>query len=319
MPEIAPAGHGTLPNLFIVGQPKSGTSALFSFLKQHPEVSACQVKEPQYFCKDLQSQHFALSKTERTDENYLKLFEETPASYQMDGSTAYLYSQQAASEIRAFNPDAKIIVMLREPVDFLYTYHKQLLRNSCKFEDVTDFQTALSLESERRQGRKLPKGVFDKKFLWYSERVKYVEHLTRFEECFPPENILVIIYDDFRRDNAGVFQRVLRFLDLPEFNAEFSQVNQQVNVRNRRLKQFLDRTLFPLKTRIKRYAPRSLFVKLRSGYRSLVFKKGEIEKLDDNVRQQLKKHYYSQVALLSEKLGRDLLSEWGYDAPETGR
>ena len=316
MPDITPMSQTTRPNLFIVGQPKSGTSALFSFLKQHPQISPCQVKEPQYFCKDLQSQHFALSNTERTDENYLKLFDEVPAAYRMEGSTAYLYSQQAAAEIKAFNPDAKILVMLREPVDFLYTYHKQLLRNSCKFEDITDFQTALSLESERRQGRKLPKGVFDKKFLWYSERVKYVDHLARFEECFPKENILVIIYDDFRRDNAGVFQQVLKFLELPEWHAEFSQVNQQVNVRNRQMKQFLDRTLFPLKARIKRYAPRSLFVKLRSVYRSLVFKKGDIEPLDDTVRQQLKKQYYSQVALLSEKLGRNLLNEWGYEGQD---
>ena len=60
MPDITPMSQTTLPNLFIVGQPKSGTSALFSFLKQHPQISPCQVKEPQYFCKDLQSQQLRI-------------------------------------------------------------------------------------------------------------------------------------------------------------------------------------------------------------------------------------------------------------------
>ena len=307
-------GQTLKPNLFIVGQPKSGTSALFSFLKQHPAVSACTVKEPQFFCKDLKSQHFVLSKTERTLENYLALYEDTGTEYQMEGSTAYLYSGVAAEEIKAFNPDAKIIVMLREPVDFLYTYHKQLLRNSCKFEVVTDFVEALNLEPARREGKHLPTGVFDEKFLWYSERVKYVEHLARFEACFPPENIMVILYDDFRRDNAAMFSQVLGFLNLPEFSAEFAQVNKQVNVRNRALKQFLDRTLFPAKTFIRKHFPRSWFVNMRSAYRSLIFKQGEIEKLDDKTRQQLKPGYRDQVEALSRRLDRDLLKEWGYDA-----
>jgi hypothetical protein len=301
------------PNLFIVGQPKSGTSALFSFLRQHPDISASAVKEPQFFCKDLNSQYFHLSRVPRTIENYLMLFDNDGLPYHMEASTAYLYSEVAAQEIYNFNQQAKIIIMLREPVDFLYSYHRQLLRNSCKFETEANFMRALDLESERQQGKKIPKNVFDEKFLMYSKRVQYVDHLERFSRLFPASQIKIIIYDDFRENNLRSFGEVCKFLDIDDgFVPEIRTVNKQVQVRNRAFKQFMDKNLFPVKKFIKSTLDKNRFHKAREVYRSIIFSKKEIPVLSESEKVLLKRRYAHEVAALGKYLERDLVSDWGY-------
>lgn len=301
------------PNLFIVGQPKSGTSALFSFLRQHPDISACEIKEPQYFCSDINSQYFYLSKTPRSIENYLALFPCEAAHYHLEASTSYLFSKKAAENIYKENPEAKIIIMLREPVDFLFTYHRQLLRNSCKFEVEEDFLTALSLEGERRAGRSLPIDVFDEQFLMYSERVHYVEHIKRYTNIFPQEQIKIILYDDFKKDNVQTFRSVLDFLSLPsDLMPEVGVVNKQVAVRNRALKQFLDKAFYPLKMWLKARVSKESFHRLRDYYRKIVFSSAPLAVLSESDRSRLKCDYVEEVKALSEFLDRDLIEEWGY-------
>jgi hypothetical protein len=301
------------PNLFIVGQPKSGTSALFSFLKKHHDISVCDTKEPQYFCKDLKSQYFHLSRKDRTDTEYLKLFPNKTRRYLLEGSTAYLYSSTAAEEIYKFNPDAKIIMMFREPVDFLYTYHKQLLRNSCLFETVDDFETALNLEEDRKLGKQLPKGVFDKQFLFYSDRVKFCRQVEMFRKYFPDSQIKMLIYDDFKSDNEAVFNDVLDFLELEKLGQQnFGEVNKQVEVRNRALKQFLDKHFFPVKAFLKSAIGKKTYRRLRDAYRKIIFSSKPIERLSREKIDSLKYRYLEDVQEFSEYIGRDLVSEWGY-------
>lgn len=305
----------TRPNLFIVGQPKSGTSALFSFLKKHPSINASSVKEPQYFCTDFRSQYYYLSKKERCLDNYLSLFDDVACDYQMEASTAYLYSSVAAKNIYAFNPEAKIIIMLREPVDFLYTYHRQLLRNSCKFESVTDFERSLVLEKDRRIGKNLPKGVFEPKFLYYTDRIKYAEQIRRFVEYFKEDQIKIIIYDDFKADNEKVFRQTLEFLNISDdFIPEFTTVNKQVSVRSRVIKQFVDKNFYSVKTFIKKTSGKSFFQWSRSFYRKLIFSNQELPPLDGELKSKLKIEYLGEVEKLSKLLSRDFIREWDYPA-----
>lgn len=301
------------PNLFIVGQPKSGTSALFSYLRQQPDIVACSAKEPQFFCDDINSQFFHLSKTARTLDNYLALYPEEDARYYLEASTAYLYSQVAARNIHDFAPDARIIIMLREPVDFLQTYHRQLLRNSCKFEVETNFLKALDLEPERRAGKKLPRNVFEKKYLYYSERVKYLEHIRRFEQFFGKDQIKIILFDDLKQDTRKVFLSVLDFLALDATRLpSFDTVNRQVAVRSRVLKQHLDKTLYPFKAWARKNVSREQFNRLRKMYRAVIFSGRELPALDKADIERLKLRYVDEVARLGDHLGRDLIREWAY-------
>ena len=103
-----------------------------------------------------------------------------------------------------------------------------------------DFQKALELEDERRQGRSMPANAYWPKALFYSDHVRYVEQLRRFEEHFPPERMLVLIYDDYRADNEGTVRRTLRFLVLGEDHDIIARrVNPSVEVRAPRLNSLL--------------------------------------------------------------------------------
>lgn len=303
------------PNLFIVGQPKSGTSALFSFLKGHPEVCVCATKEPQFFCKDINSQYFHLSNQERTEQNYLKLFEHCAGQkVVMEASTAYLYSRVAAQEIRKFNPDAKIIMMLREPVDFLFTYHMQMLRTSCTFEDVEDFMTAMELEPARKKGEHIPRNCLDPKFLYYSDRVRYAEQVERYREAFPAGQLKIIVHDDFKADNEAVYDDVVDFLGIdPAYRPEFKVINAKVGVRFRRIKQASDQWLFPVKKVVRPLLPQGLYKAGRSLYRRIFFRQKGLHVLSQRDREVLMPRYKHEVERLSACLGRDLTSLWGYD------
>lgn len=303
------------PNLFIVGQPKSGTSALFSFLKGHPDVCVSATKEPQYFCKDINSQYFYLSNQERNEEQYLKLFAHcAEQKVIMEASTAYLYSRVAAEGIRAFNPDAKIIMMLREPVEFLFTYHMQMLRTSCTFEEVEDFMSAMELEAERKAGKRIPGNCFDPQFLYYSDRVSYTEQIERYRKIFPGEQLKIIIHDDFKANNEAVYDEVVAFLGLdPRYRPQFKTINAKVGVRFRRLKQASDQLLFPVKQWIRPRLPTGLYKVGRSFYRTLFFKKKGLPTLRPQDKAVLMRRYKEEVARLSVCLGRDLTTLWGYD------
>lgn len=303
------------PNVFIVGQPKSGTSALFSFLKGHPDVCVCATKEPQYFCKDLNSQYFHLSGQARTDENYLALYAHCSGQQvRMEASTAYLYSQVAAEEIRRFNPDARIIMMLREPVDFLFTYHMQMLRTSCKFEEESDFMTAMRLEDGRRAGLNVPRNCFDPQFLYYGARVAYAEQVRRYLDVFPRGQIKIVIYDDFKADNEAVYDDIADFLGLEKtYRPEFRTINPKVGVRFRTLKQASDRLLFPVKQVVRPLVPGRLYRIARGLYRRIFFKDKGLPTLQPHDKAELMRRYKGEVVRLGALLGRDLAKLWGYD------
>ena len=131
-------------NLFIVGAQKTGTTTLHYQLSQHSQIQMSAVKEPGYFCTDLQreSDKFLGERVGfpfREKKQYKKLFSE-PHNFEYNGeaSSLYLYSKTAAQEIRDYNPDAKIIVILRDPVEFLYSLHFQYVKEGV--EDIEDFK-----------------------------------------------------------------------------------------------------------------------------------------------------------------------------------
>ena len=117
------------PNLFIVGKPRSGTSALYYLLSQHPQIYMSPVKEPLHFCRDMIAQVHLYSKgrcylPHRELENYLSLYrsakDETVVG---EACPLHAYSKVAAKEIYEFNSAAKIIMVFREPVSFLHSLH----------------------------------------------------------------------------------------------------------------------------------------------------------------------------------------------------
>src|ERR1700686_3079247 len=211
-----------IPDFFVVGHQKSGTTALYEILRAHPEVFMPTLKEPRFFATDLRSRlrprgvaPAADNQLPYTLEDYLALFAPaTEGQLVGEASPQYLRSRAAAAAIAEVQPQALIIAILREPASFVRSFHQQFLH--ANQESERDLRRAIELEAARREGKQIPRGCHQPSELAYCEHVRYVEQLERFESAFGRERMLVLIYDDFRRDNLAVAREILRFLRLNE-------------------------------------------------------------------------------------------------------
>src|SRR5579871_465436 len=211
-----PAPPARIPDFFIVGHAKSGTTALYEMLREHPQIFLPASKEPWFFAEELHERTPPRPEgTPRTLEEYTAWFEDAEPSQRVgEASVFYLWSQTAAAAIAAVQPDAKIVAILREPAEFLRSLHLQLIETYVETEH--DFARALALEEERRHGRRVPRHTYWPKTLLYSEHVRYAEQLRRYHEQFGRDRVLVLVYEDFQSDNEATVRRVQRFLGVDD-------------------------------------------------------------------------------------------------------
>ncbi len=310
------------PDFFVVGHPKSGTTALYEMLRRHPQIFMPAVKEPRFLAGDM---YFRTGGTDTsplpgTLEEYLALFADAPPQQRAgEASPLYLASELAAGEIAALRPDARIVAVLREPADFLRSLHLQHVQSH--IEDRNDFGEALALEGARREGREFPRtSQLRPRVLQYAQLVRYVEQLRRYGALFPREQVLVLIYDDFRAENEATVKRVLRFLDVEDFAIEALDANPSVRVRSQRLDRLLHAVSVghgPMsratKTAVKALAPRPVRRRaLGAAQRRVVYARPR--EPDAALMAQLRRRFAGEVRELSEYLDRDLVKQWGYDA-----
>lgn len=205
------------PNLFIVGAPKCGTTSLHYYLDQHPDVYMSPRKEPCYFASE-----FVADEYPKTEEDYLELFTGANTErYLGEATSTYLYSRRAACEIYEFCPHAKIIIMLRNPADMIYSLHAQRLFEGS--EDIYSFEKALIAEPLRKAGGKRPpKLKYPLAYLHYREMGNYLPQVQRFFDVFPESQIQVIVSERFRSDKKAGFEEVLDFLELPHFHIDYT-------------------------------------------------------------------------------------------------
>ena len=223
------------PDFFIVGAPKCGTTAMNNYLVEHPEIFIPDIKEVHFFGRDLNITKGAL----RDERAYRELFSGATTEKRLgEASVWYLFSKTAAEEIHSFNPNAQIVVMLRNPADMLYSQHSQFLYNGN--EDIEDFREALTAEPERKAGKRIPKSAHLVDGLFYSETVRYAEQIERYFRRFGRENVHIILYDDFRADLPGTYRKLLQFLGVSEdFTPEFAVVNPNKRARSALLRSFV--------------------------------------------------------------------------------
>jgi len=309
-------------NLFIVGMPKAGTSALYYFLKQHPEIFMSEDKEPNYFCTDLieESDKFHKKQFEefryREEESYLKLFDNTD-NYKIVGeaSTQYLFSKEAAQNIYDFNPDAKIIIIIREPVSFLYSYHSQLLRNVR--EDIKDFNKAIASESERKKLNKYPPNIRFPSQLYYSTWVNYAEQIERYIKVFHKSQIKILVYEEYKKDNLKYYKEVLNFLGVNnQFIPEFKTVNTNIELRSSHLQSFFIKFTRLVTKNAQKFLPERFAKKVEPLYYKTIslitVKKAERKQIDTDTLKKLKRKYTDQVKGCEQLIGRDLVMTWSY-------
>ena len=189
-----------------------------------------------YFGSDLE----LLNCSRRTLADYLELFAGAPDDVLRIGeaSTTYLYSRLAPGEIRAFNPDARIIIMLRDPVAVMHAWHGENLANGV--EPIRDFAAALAAEERRRAGRDLPNRRGIRQALYYRDIVDFAAHVGRYVEVFGTRRVHVILFDDWVADAPAVCRQALGFLGVdPPAVPDLGVVNPSKRVRSHRAHDFV--------------------------------------------------------------------------------
>ena len=297
-----------IPNFFIVGAPKCGTTSLYDVLRVHPDVFMPQMKEPHFFGSDLQIASDLLETPYIRDESsYLALFDDAVGVNRLgEASTWYLFSKVAAQEIKAFNSQAKVIIMLRDPVEMIYSLHGQFLW-TCN-ETLERFEQAWEVQADRRAGRSIPVESHFPQGLQYAEVASYSGQVQRYFEIFDRRDVTVILFDDFVSDMEGVYGQVLQFLEInPDFRPPFRVANVSKGLTNVALKRFF-KTRPKLRWRLVSMMPRGLRLHLGRMTDRLT-PSTERQPLSDEMRARLCTHFVPEVQRLGELLGRDL-SHW---------
>ena len=310
------------PDFFIVGHAKSGTTALWDMLKGHPQLHL-PYKEPWFFADELRPptppRPIGTGRTPSTLVEYLSLFDGASSEQLLgEASCLYLWSATAAGRISEVQPAARIIAILREPASFLRSLHLQFVQ--VYLESEKDLRKALALEDARRAGRHLPSKPYWPRATLYSEHVRYVEQLRRYHTVFPSEQVLVLIYEDFRADNEAAVRTVQRFLEVDDTHPiDVKDANPTVQVRSQRAYSLLHAVANgegpaarAVQTAAQKLAPRGLTRGSAVAIRDR-FLYRDPPPPDESLMLELRRRFEPEVVALSEYLGRDLVTRWGYD------
>jgi hypothetical protein len=289
------------PDFFIVGAPKCGTTALYEYLRVHPQVFMPFHKEPLFFGQDLHPRYGRMSEAD-----YLALFAAArPGQRVGEASAWYLYSRTAAAEINAFAPGAAIIVMLRDPVEMMYAQHSQLLYN--RQEVIADFAEALAAEPARRRGALLPPGPVRVENLFYRDAAHFAEQLERYYDCFGRDRVHVIVHDDLAADAPGVYRGVLEFLEVdPEVRLEFAPANVNKAARSALLQRLIYQPPGALRRAVPWLRQFPLIHRLRRALLAANSRRLPRPPLDPILRRSLAEEFEPEVKRIGELLGRDL-------------
>ena len=201
-------------DFFIVGAPKAGTTSLYHYLSEHPQVEMSSQKEPDYFSDKAiheQGMYYAKNRINTLDK-YESLFVQKESVVYGEASVSYLFYENVAEDIKKYNPNAKIIIMLRNPIErafshYLMDYRLGLISDS--------FENVLAKISKHKNAH-----LF---YQQYIEVSKYAKQIQRYLDFFKKENILFIDYEDFKKNVSKTVDQVYNFLNIStEFVADIN-------------------------------------------------------------------------------------------------
>lgn len=294
-----------LPDTFLIGAPKSGTTALASWLGAHPQVAFSSRKEPGFFARDFPPHldaeaHFDLDR-------YLALFAIEPQHRVVaEGSVIYLLSAEAVPRILAMQPDARFIVSLRNPLELAPAWHME--QRYALNEDQEDFAAAWQLQNARARGERIPPGCRQPRLLQYGAFARTGEQIERLLSLVPRSSAHIIRFDALRADPGAAYRETLAFLGLDDDGRQDFPV---VNGAHRRRYPALARlVLNPPLLRAPLWRLRKI---LRSARLPVVEALRERQRQDTvraplsaAMRAELASHFADDIRLLERLLGWDL-------------
>lgn len=299
-------GAGRLPNFLIIGAAKSGTTSLARYLSQHPDVYILEASR-HFVAPGIRLQYggpnadAVAKRTVWRREDYERMFAGWKGEKAVGEKDAvYLSSETAPRAIFEAIPRARLIAILRHPADRAHSQFTHNLRALC--EPSSDFRDALQAEAERKRC-----GWTDNYF--YRERGRYAEQLQRYYALFPPEQLLVLLYDDLVADAAGVMRKVCRHIGVSEEHglnvAERYNISEGVPTSGG-MHRLLTQEGF-LKSALRTVIPSSLQKRLWWA----LYRKNlrPVPKLDPHLRSELVEEFTDEIRELAKLIDRDL-SAW---------
>jgi hypothetical protein len=215
--------HLKQPNFFISGAPRCGTTALYTYLSDHPRIFMSEVKELNYFATDFPNvQKIAF----KSADDYLKVFAKAGAGHLAVGEASpfYLFSQVAFQNMFNFDHSAKVILSLRHPVEFIESYHR--LNLSLLREDEPDLEKAWDLQTLRKQGQRIPKSARQSELLLYGELGMFGRYVEKLFTIFPRQQVKIFLFDELKADPQAVYEQTLAFIGVPsDGRQQFPQIN----------------------------------------------------------------------------------------------
>lgn len=295
-----------MPNFLVIGAPKAGTSALYYYLKQHPEIYMSPVKEPHFFTfENEQVNCFGPGDRERLRgtttslEEYVKLFDQVSGEIAIgEASTTYLGSPKAPERIKYYLPEVKLIAILRNPVDAGYASFLHLLRDGD--ETITDFAQALQ-EEEKRIAKNWDG-------LWqYKTRGFYYAQVKRYFDLFEQEQLKIYRYEDFQQNAVEVLQSIFQFLNID--GSFIPDMSAQYNVSGMPKDPILNRMMVkpnPLKSTLNLFLPKEFRKALATKIKEWNFNQYKKPQISPDIRHQLTQEYREDILKLQDLIQQDL-------------
>lgn len=319
----------TLPNFLVIGAAKSGTTSLYQYLNKHPEIYMSPHKEPKFFALegvDLDSFRSPgdaswLKNTTITQLNeYEALFDEVEQEKAIgEASTIYLYSETCPKTIKKYIPNAKLIIILRQPVEQAFSMFLHHLRSGFYQEYLAENEPSYLEKHFAKEF--LASEQLDETWLYhwhYKEMSAYYEQVKRYFDLFESTNVKVFLFDEFKQNTKQCLQEIFDFLGV-DSHVTPSNLNQKYNAhktlnqkpQNAALHRFLMNPS-PLKKIIKPLLSQELRGKINYWFRKRNMVKTDTPfdvKLSKETRQKLTDFQREDILKLQDLIGRDL-SHW---------
>ena len=299
-----------LPNFFVIGAPKAGTTAFYNCLCQHPEIYMSPIKEPFFFAFEGEPQIFAgpagtvfRRRAVWRPRDYMLLYGAVTNQRAIgEASAIYLRSPLAARRIRQNLPHSRLIAILRQPAERAYSNY--MFRVQQNIEPATTFEAALADEAVRLEQGWLPA-------LCHKIDGYYHAQLSVYYDLFPREQIKIYLYEDWKERPQAMLRDLFCFLQVDEtFSPELRHSNVTLLPRNRRLHQLainsegIERRLAPILPASGRFRVVSALRWFDKRYNL-----APPPPLDPEIRARLTADYREDILRLQDLIGRDL-SHW---------
>jgi hypothetical protein len=295
------------PDFIIIGAPKAGTTSLYHYLRQHPEVYMPEHKEPHFFAYEGETLTFRgpgddwLNEAAvTTTEEYQSLFEEAPEDAVTGESSAmYLYEEEVSERIDSYCPDSQLIAVLRDPVERAYSSYMHLRRDGR--EPIGSFEEAVAAEERRIEQGWAP--------LWHYTRMsEYADQVQRFQLFEERDQLHVFLFEDLVENTDRVVQEIFRLIGVDETFDPDTEVkyNPSGIATSQAVHDFISQP-HSLKEWIKPLIPTSIRSKIARSLKRLNLKSKP--ELSPRVRRKLISHFRSDIFELQDNIQRDL-SGW---------